>query len=54
MRKISRTEGVHGDSCGSCMHEIKVLVWNTKIREQIYLLMVGKGLKHYVILTTTI
>ena len=45
MRKISRTEGVHADSCGSCMHEIKLLTWNTKIHEQIYLLTAGKGLK---------
>ena len=45
MHKISRTEGVCGDSCESCMHEIKLLAWNTKIHEQIYLLMAGKGLK---------
>ena len=45
MCKISRTEGVPADSCRSCMHEIKVLAQNTKIHEQIYLLMAGKGLK---------
>ena len=46
MHKISRTEGVPADSCRSCMHEIKLLAWNTKIHEQIYLLMVGKGLNN--------
>ena len=46
MRKISRTEGVAADSCRSCMHDIKLLARNTKIHEQIYLLMAGKGLNH--------
>ena len=45
MRKIRRTEGVPADSCRSCMHDIKLLAWNTKIHEQIYLLTAGKGLK---------
>ena len=45
MHKISRTEGVPADSCRSCMHEIKLLVRNTKIPEQIYLLTAGKGLR---------
>ena len=45
MRKISRTEGVPADSCRSCMHDIKLLARNTNIHEQIYLSMVGKGLK---------
>ena len=44
MCKISRTEGVPADSCRSCMHDIKLLGWNTKIHEQIYLLTAGKGL----------
>ena len=44
MHKISRTEGVPADSCRSCMHDRKLLARNTKIHEQIYLLMVKKGL----------
>ena len=44
MCKIRRTEGEPADSCRSCMHDIKLLARNTKIDEQIYLLMVGKGL----------
>ena len=44
MCKIRRKEGVPADSCRSCMLDIKLLAWNTKIDEQIYLLTVGKGL----------
>ena len=51
MQKISRTEGVPADSCRSCMHDIKLLAWNTKIHEPIYLLMAGKYFKKYLFKT---
>ena len=43
--QIEEKRGVPAGICRSCIHDPKVVAWNTKIDQQIYLLMAGKGLK---------
>ena len=43
--QIEEKRGVPAGICRSCIHDPKVVAQNTKIDQQIYLLMAGKGLK---------
>ena len=42
--QIEEKRGVPAGICRSCIHDPKVVAWNTKIDQQIYLLTAGKGL----------
>ena len=42
--QIEEKRGVPAGICRSCIHDPKVVARNTKIDQQIYLLMAGKGL----------
>ena len=43
--QIEEKRGVPAGICRSCIHDPKVVAQNTKIDQQIYLLMAGKGLR---------
>ena len=44
--QIEEKRGVPAGICRSCIHDPKVVARNTKIDQQIYLLMAGKGLSN--------